>query len=114
MPDLSVAPVAIRTQFRGSTLYKSFVECKVDRTLARAKLVSGEQRMALVQSCQNLPSLPTGVKDTIEVVSTLFDDNLAMKTRVQYLADCCEERLPRSRHAMGPTRHCRRIGMLHD
>jgi len=88
MPDLSVASVAVRTKFRGSTLYKSFVECKVDRTLARAKLVSGEQRMVLVQSCQNLPSLPTGVKDTIEVVSTLFDDGLTMVARMQYLAEC--------------------------
>ncbi len=88
MPDLSVAPVAMRTNFRGSRLYKSFVEYKVDRTLGRAKLASGAQRLALVQSCQNLPSLPTGVKDTIEVVSVLFDDELAMSARMQYFAEC--------------------------
>ena len=88
MPDLSVAPVAMRTKFRGSRLYKSFVEYKVDRTLATAKLASGAQRLALVQSCQNLPSLPTGVKDTIEVVSVLVDDELAMSARIHYLAEC--------------------------
>jgi hypothetical protein len=87
MPEFALAGVAARTTFRTSSLYTSFVEAKVNHVLTTAKSATGEARLALVNSCKDLPNLPAGMRDTITMVTTLFDERLPLKTRVEYLTN---------------------------
>ena len=86
--DFTIASVAVRTKFRGCNLYVSFLDEKVRRVIAKAHSASGAERMKLLKSCHDYPTLPTDLRDTIRVASVLFDDAVAISERLQYLTQC--------------------------
>ena len=102
MPDFHLASVACRTKFRNSKLYSSFVNAKVDATLERAlKATDADERIALLQSIQDVPFVPNNAKHTIRVVSTLFDTRAPLLTRIEYIANATDQNdLPTIKLAM--------------
>ena len=85
MPNLGLATVTHRTTFRASSLYRSFVNAKVDAALAKAKEASGSARVNIVKNCQHVVGLPEAVQFTIDVVLALFDEAISLEGRIGYI-----------------------------
>ena len=93
--DLNVASVTNRTTFRISILYQSFVNAKVDTSLAKAKETSGQARVNMVKECQHVTGLQDAVQFTIDTVIALFDETVPLYGRIGYMLDQNEDEQPR-------------------
>ena len=93
MPNLGLATVTHRTTFRASSLYRSFVNAKVDAVLSKAKAASGSARVNFVKDCQHVVGLPPAVQFTIDVVLAVFDEVIPLENRIGYILGQADDTL---------------------
>ena len=85
MPDMSVADVTARTNFRGCALYRSFVQGRLARAIEQAKAAKGAQRLQILKEALQLPGLPDGMKLTILDANVLFEERLPLGERFKHM-----------------------------
>ncbi len=73
LPDDSGADVVIRTSFRQSALYASFVDHRTRQMIEKAEKSTGQARMDALASAKLWPGLSAGMVETIALASTIFD-----------------------------------------